>query len=81
MEKKYQCKLWAKELSSDNTCRYVSGVVVRDRQVVITTSAGPAAISEDLAYFAVNIFSMAENVSRYKYEISHSVCSSDVLEG
>lgn len=80
MEKKYQCKLWAKELIGDNTCRWVSGVVVRDREVVITTSPVPVSISKDLAEVAAEVFSKAKNVTKYQYEISQKVRSEETKE-
>lgn len=79
MEKKYECKLWARELTGDRTCRWVSGVVVKDGQVIIETSRVPCFISPELSSAAAEVFSHASNVTRWTAH--SSMVQSSVMEG
>lgn len=80
MEKKYECKLWARELTGDKTCRWVSGVVVKDGQVVIQTSTIPCYISPELATAAGTVFQHASNVKQFSVSSGY-IFGTKAIEG
>ena len=77
MEKKYQCKLWSRELTGSEHCVWVSGAMIKDGQVVITISTEQCFISQELAFAALEVFRSVPHNAEWSCEAG--VCfSSDV---
>ena len=70
MEKKYQCKIWAKELGTGKKCQWVSRVTLETGKIVIHTSLVPVAIPADLGKAVADIVSKADNLTEWHTEFS-----------